>query len=94
MSTVHPPALFNKMPEDGGGTHVDGQQQQQQQYSLPVLHQDAATITLMIDFEFFDANPTLCTKPADWDESSNLRVSSSMLFDTDCVYCGSFSLLS
>lgn len=42
--------------------------------SLPVLHQDAATFTLVVDSGFFEANPGLQTKPADWDEKTNIVV--------------------
>lgn len=78
MSTAHtaavdrPPFISSsRMSEDGTQcqTPADGQQ-----LSLQVLHQDAATITFVVDAEFFEANPNIGTNPNDWDDSANLKV--------------------
>lgn len=73
MSAIHSPSKPSRLPVDevGGASPYDTGEQF---YSLPVLHQDAATFTLIVDSEFFDTNPSLSVKPADWGEESNIKV--------------------
>lgn len=69
MSAVHSPSKLNSQFAEDAGNVL-----QQQRLALPVIHQDSSTFTLVVDSEFFEANPSLSLNPFNWTEETNIKV--------------------